>query len=47
MIAKLAREQGRVEHQVLVGYDHFRPSTDGGRREEQVDILVAGEPVAA
>ena len=35
MVASLAREQGRVEHQVLVGYDHFRPSIDGGRRDSE------------
>lgn len=33
MVERLAREQGRVEHQVFSGYDHFRPSTDGGRRD--------------
>jgi arylformamidase len=33
MVESLAREQGRVQHSVFAGYDHFRPSTDGGRRD--------------
>ena len=35
MVGKLAREPGRVEQKLLVGYDHFRPSTDGGRRDSE------------
>jgi arylformamidase len=33
MVEALARENGRVEREVFAGYDHFRPSTDGGRRD--------------
>jgi arylformamidase len=35
MVEAMSREPGRFEYKVLAGYDHFRPSTDGGRRDSE------------
>jgi len=33
MVEALKKAGSKVEHEVFAGYDHFRPSTDGGERD--------------